>query len=78
MNKEKLKNLIVSYKKNVGKNIAKARIDKGMKQKELAEALFIKPQQLYKWEKGISLPRPDTVILINNLLDTDIMHVKDK
>ncbi len=35
-----------------------------LSQKELAEKLFVTAQAVSKWEKGLSMPNPDTLVKI--------------
>ena len=63
----------------VGKNIKKYRIKKGLKQRELAEALYLSDSFIAKLEsityQSISI---DTLEEIANILDCDIRDFFDK
>ena len=63
----------------VGKNIKKYRIKKGLKQRELAEALYLSDSVIAKLEsityQSISI---DTLEEIANILDCDIRDFFDK
>ena len=63
----------------IGKNIKKYRIKKGLKQRELAEKLYLSDSFIAKLEsvtyQSISI---DTLEDIANLLDTDIRNFFDK
>lgn len=63
----------------IGKNIKKYRIKKGLKQRELAEKLYLSDSFIAKLEsvtyQSISI---DTLEDIANLLDTDIKNFFDK
>ena len=57
-------------KKEIGKRIRDARLQKGLKQKELAELLqTATPQMVNNWEKGDALPQANYVIKIAKTLD---------
>lgn len=63
----------------IGKNIKKYRIKKGLKQRELAEKLYLSDSFIAKLEsvtyQSISI---DTLEDIANLLDTDIRNFFDR
>ena len=63
----------------IGKNIKKYRIKKGLKQRELAEKLYLSDSFIAKIEsvtyESISI---DTLEDIANLLDTDIRNFFDR
>ena len=42
--------------KDLGYNIRRARITRGLTQKELADRLYLAPQTVSKWERGSSVP----------------------
>ena len=71
-NKEDIYNII-------GKNIKKYRIQKGLKQRELAEKLYLSDSFIAKLEsktyQSISI---DTLEEIANLLDVDIKNFFDR
>jgi len=53
----------------IGKRIANARKQKGLQQKELAEALGIKQNRLSNWEVGVTPPRADQIVSLTKILD---------
>ncbi len=53
--------------------LKKALQDKGMSQKELAEAIFVTPQAVSKWINGESRPTTDNVIRIKEVLGVDLI-----
>ncbi|MBQ6148866.1 MAG: helix-turn-helix transcriptional regulator [Erysipelotrichaceae bacterium] len=53
--------------------LKKALYDKGMSQKELAEAIFVTPQAVSKWINGESRPTTDNVIRIKEVLGVDLI-----
>ena len=63
----------------IGKNIKKYRIKKGLKQRELAEKLYLSDSFIAKLEsvtyQSISI---DTLEDIANILDTDIRNFFDR
>ena len=63
----------------IGKNIKKYRIEKGLKQRELAEKLYLSDSFIAKLEsktyQSISI---DTLLEIANLLETDIKNFFDE
>lgn len=58
----------------IGKNIRQIRINKNMRQEELADALFVTRQTISNYETGRSQPDVDTLTRIAEILETDI-HV---
>jgi len=52
----------------LGENLLNYRREHGMSQEDLAEALQVSRQSIYKWESGQSLPEVEKLILISELL----------
>lgn len=66
----------------LGENIKKARLLKGMNQKELAEALKKKDVEvgntsISNWENGINKPDPDTISALCEILEVDANFLLD-
>lgn len=55
--------------------IAKARLAKGMTQKELAEAIGAKQAQISAWERGAIPPSVDVLVRIASALDIDVVKL---
>lgn len=51
--------------------IAQARLEKGMTQGQLAEAIGVKPSQIANWELGYRKPKMDALMRIGNALGID-------
>ncbi|MBR1943028.1 helix-turn-helix transcriptional regulator [bacterium] len=68
----------------LGKRIKEIRESKNIKQVELANMIDIEPTNLSKIEKGVHLPKDETINKILNALNTDINnlfefeHIKEK
>lgn len=58
----------------VGENIKRIRKEKGLKQKDLAEALSVSEVMISQWENGSRNPKQSTLIKIAKALD---VHLKD-
>lgn len=52
----------------IGENIKRFRISKGITQKQLAEAIGNKPQQISQYENGIRFPKIDKLFSIADVL----------
>ena len=69
----------------IGKFIANCRKDKNITQEQLAEKLYITDRAVSKWERGLSLPDPDKMldlcdilgISVNELLIGEKIDMKD-
>ena len=57
--------------KKFGECIAKARSKKCLSQKKLAELLYVSPQAISNWERGISFPEMSKLDEIVKILDID-------
>ncbi len=44
-------------------------------QKDLAEKLFVEPQTVSSWERGIKVPSPETLVQISNLLGISVDYI---
>lgn len=55
--------------------LKKARIDKGLKQYDVAMLLGIKPNTISNWEKGRTEPDIDTFIKLCNIYDIDCANL---
>lgn len=57
---------------DIGENIKKFRIEKNMKQEELAERLFVSRQTISNYENGKSRPDVEMVLRIAEIFETDV------
>lgn len=61
---------------SIGENIRRARIEKGITQRELGERLGgISQQQIGQWENGNKNPKLETIHRIANALQVDISEI---
>lgn len=58
----------------IGKNMVSARSELGYTQKNLADKLAISPQNVSKWERGVSTPDVITLLQISEILNKDITY----
>ena len=58
--------------KNIGENIRELRIKKNMTQKELAERIFVTPQAISKWERGVGYPDILQMVPLADIFDVSI------
>lgn len=56
----------------LGNKIKSLRLEKGLSQESFAKELSVVRQTVSKWEKGLSTPDSDMIILIANVLDTTV------
>lgn len=56
----------------LGDKIKSLRLEKGLSQESFAKELSVVRQTVSKWEKGLSTPDSDMIILIANVLDTTV------
>ena len=54
---------------NLGHNLLKARKEKGLTQRELADLIGAKHNSVSNWEHNINKPDPDTISLICGVLE---------
>lgn len=52
--------------------LVQLRIRKGLSQEELAEELFVTRQAVSRWERGETLPNPQTLKALSRLFDVSI------
>ena len=68
----------------VGKRIKEIRSSKSIKQNQLAEMIGIEPTNLSKLEKGVHLPKEETIAKLTKVLDCNIKdlfnfeHIKSR
>ena len=56
----------------IGKFIAECRKEKKITQEQLAEKLYITDRAVSKWERGLSLPDPDKMLNLCNILEINV------
>ena len=61
----------------LGENIKKARINKGLKQEDLAKILGKSKNVISNWERGENKPDADILALICGILDVDANYLLD-
>ncbi len=61
----------------IGKKIALQRKQKDLTQSNLADALFVTPQAVSKWENGKSVPSIEVLIELTTLFDITIDYLLD-
>ena len=61
--------------RDIGKNLKQLREQKGLKQEQLAELLFVTRQTVSNYENGRSRPDIETLMKIAELLETDVNHI---
>lgn len=59
----------------IAENLAEAILQSGMKQRELAEKIGIRQQQISCYIKGITLPSLDTLSRLCSVLDLDANEI---
>ena len=57
---------------SVGQRITQLRTDRNMSQNQLAQAMGVSRQAVSKWENGLSTPDATKMILLADVLDTDL------
>lgn len=67
-----MQNLSEDDKKTVSVNIRKLREQAGFTQKELAEMLYVSDKVVSKWERGESLPDPETLVKIAGIFGVEV------
>ncbi|MBE7089290.1 MAG: helix-turn-helix transcriptional regulator [Clostridiales bacterium] len=55
-----------------GKKLKKLRLEKGLKQSELASALNVSDKLISKWETGISVPSTEFTLMLCEFFDIDV------
>ena len=53
---------------SIGEKIANKREELGLSQKDLSTLLFVTPQAISKWEKGLSIPSVDALARLTKIL----------
>ena len=61
--------------RDIGKNLKQLREQKGLKQEQLAELLFVTRQTVSNYENGRSRPDIETLMKIAEILETDVNHI---
>ncbi len=64
----------------IGKKIKKLRAERGFTQEELAELLYVTPQAISKWERGLGYPDISQIVPISKIfgISTDILLGADE
>ena len=62
----------------LSEKIKAKRTEKGLSQEELANKLSVVRQTVSKWEKGLSVPDSNMLILIADVLDTTVAQLVDE
>ena len=60
---------------SVGQRIAQLRTERNMSQSQLAAAMEVSRQAVSKWENGLSTPDATKMILLADVLDTDLEYL---
>jgi transcriptional regulator with XRE-family HTH domain len=59
-----------------GKNIARIRKEKGITVRQIQEAMgFNTPQAIFKWQKGVTLPSLENLIVLAELFNKTIDEI---
>ena len=64
-----------NIRKTIGENIKKARVAKGLTQKDLAEILDVNSSNLPNWEKGLYSPGIETLFQISDVLGVTVNEI---
>ncbi len=59
----------------ISRNLKTIRKDKGLTQRQMAEALSVTQQTVSNWEQGRAMPTPDTLMGISARLDVDVNYI---
>ncbi len=62
----------------LGENLKNKRVEKGLSQDEFAKRLSVVRQTVSKWEKGLSVPDSEMLLLIATVLDTSVGELLDE
>lgn len=54
-----------------GERLKRARIARGMTQRELARKIFVSHQAVGKWERGEATPNPETIVSLAHVLEVN-------
>lgn len=60
----------------IGRNIRRLRIQKGISAKDLAESVGVKKSTISNYENARSVPRPETIKKIAEVLETSVERIK--
>ena len=60
---------------SIGERIATLRIQRKISQTQLAEAMEVSRQAVSKWENDLSTPDPAKMIILADVLDTDLEYL---
>ena len=60
---------------SVGLRITQLRTDRNMSQNQLAQVMGVSRQAVSKWENGLSTPDATKMILLADVLDTDLEYL---
>jgi len=58
--------------KRIGSFICELRTSKNLSQVELAEMIPISREAVSKWERGITVPNPETLLILSNIFDVSV------
>lgn len=59
----------------IGKFIAKLRKENNMTQDELSEKIPISRQAISKWERGVSIPNSETLLILSNIFNVSVNEI---
>lgn len=59
----------------IGKFIAELRKENNMTQEELAQKILISRQAISKWERGVSIPDSDILLILSNLFKVSVNEI---
>ena len=59
----------------IGKFIADLRKENNMTQEELAQKISISRQAISKWERGVSIPDSDILLILSNLFKVSVNEI---
>lgn len=61
--------------KTIGNFICELRTEKGLSQYQLAEMIPISREAVSKWERGITIPDPSTLLVLSKIFDVSINEI---
>ena len=59
----------------IGKFIASLRKEKKITQQELSEKLIISRENVSKWERGVNMPTPETLLKLSEIFEVSINEI---
>lgn len=65
----------MDIKKQFGSKLREIRIQKGLTQEKLSEAIGIQPENYSRLENGLSFPKPDNISKLAKSLDIEIAEL---